>query len=242
MFMFTSNQNDGHGSEEIESRQTENAAVHTSLHFGNVLVGAGLEHILSGTCFTVVDSHKVIPSLYLVDGNEPWNQVLESVKAIKGQHAQCKVALIGGRFDLEMLRSGNAAGVDGFCLTASSREIPIGSLELVMLGEPVLPGSMVNDLLTQKAQAAPEATAPVANETTDPKVLKLSPRERAILQSIMSGDPNKVIARKLDVAEATVKVHVKAILRKIGAANRTQAAMWAAGHLGNGSTSNGRLN
>ena len=77
-------------------------------------------------------------------------------------------------------------------------------------------------------------------QTTDPKVLKLSPRERAILQSIMSGDPNKVIARKLDVAEATVKVHVKAILRKIGAANRAQAAMWAAGHLGNGSTSNGR--
>ena len=65
----------------------------------------------------------MIPSLYLVDGNEPWNQVLESVKAIKGQHAQCKVALICGRFDLEMLRSGNAVGVDGFRLTASSREI-----------------------------------------------------------------------------------------------------------------------
>jgi two-component system nitrate/nitrite response regulator NarL len=40
-----------------------------------------------------------------------------------------------------------------------------------------------------------------------------------------------MIARKLDVAEATVKVHIKAILRKIGAANRTQAAMWATTHL-----------
>jgi two-component system nitrate/nitrite response regulator NarL len=39
--------------------------------------------------------------------------------------------------------------------------------------------------------------------------------------------PNKAIARKLDLTEATVKVHVKAILRKIGAANRTQAALWA---------------
>jgi two-component system nitrate/nitrite response regulator NarL len=43
----------------------------------------------------------------------------------------------------------------------------------------------------------------------------------------MQGEPNKVIARKLEVTEATIKVHVKAILRKIGAANRTQAAMWA---------------
>ncbi len=43
----------------------------------------------------------------------------------------------------------------------------------------------------------------------------------------MNGEPNKVIARQFDVTESTIKVHVKAILRKIGAANRTQAAMWA---------------
>jgi two-component system nitrate/nitrite response regulator NarL len=47
----------------------------------------------------------------------------------------------------------------------------------------------------------------------------------------MQGAPNKVIARKLEVAEATVKVHIKAILRKIRVANRTQAAMWAVNHL-----------
>jgi two-component system nitrate/nitrite response regulator NarL len=50
----------------------------------------------------------------------------------------------------------------------------------------------------------------------------------------MQGAPNKVIARKLDVAEATVKVHIKAILRKIRVANRTQAAMWAVNHLSAG--------
>jgi two-component system nitrate/nitrite response regulator NarL len=47
----------------------------------------------------------------------------------------------------------------------------------------------------------------------------------------MYGTPNKVIARNLDITEATIKVHVKAILRKIGVANRTQAAMWATEHL-----------
>jgi two-component system nitrate/nitrite response regulator NarL len=71
----------------------------------------------------------------------------------------------------------------------------------------------------------------VRGNPPDPRVHKLSPREKVVLQSIMGGDANKVIARRLDVTEATVKVHVKAILRKVGAANRTQAAMWATGHL-----------
>jgi two-component system nitrate/nitrite response regulator NarL len=47
----------------------------------------------------------------------------------------------------------------------------------------------------------------------------------------MDGDSNKIIARKFDITEATVKVHVKAILRKIQAKNRTQAAIWASSHL-----------
>ena len=47
-----------------------------------------------------------------------------------------------------------------------------------------------------------------------------------ILRCIIEGDSNKCIARKIDVTEATVKVHVKAILRKIRVQNRTQAAVW----------------
>lgn len=58
----------------------------------------------------------------------------------------------------------------------------------------------------------------------------LSPRERTILSCLLSGDPNKAIARKVDIAEATVKAHVKAILRKIRVQNRTQAAVWAFNH------------
>jgi two-component system nitrate/nitrite response regulator NarL len=47
----------------------------------------------------------------------------------------------------------------------------------------------------------------------------------------MHGSSNKIIARNLDITEATIKVHVKAILRKIRVANRTQAAVWATEHL-----------
>ena len=60
---------------------------------------------------------------------------------------------------------------------------------------------------------------------------KLSAREAQILGCLREGAPNKLIARKLGITEATIKVHVKAILRKIGVTNRTQAAMWASQRL-----------
>ena len=56
---------------------------------------------------------------------------------------------------------------------------------------------------------------------------KLSEREVQILNGLMKGYANKVIARRYDLAEATVKVHIKSILRKIRVGNRTQAAVWA---------------
>jgi DNA-binding CsgD family transcriptional regulator len=54
-----------------------------------------------------------------------------------------------------------------------------------------------------------------------------SPREVAVLTQLIRGDSNKRIARNLGITEATVKVHLKSLMRKIGVTNRTQAAMWA---------------
>jgi two-component system, NarL family, nitrate/nitrite response regulator NarL len=72
-----------------------------------------------------------------------------------------------------------------------------------------------------------EALWDVADE---PQAMKLSAREIAILERIVRGDSNKQAARFFRIAEPTVKAHVKAILRKIGASNRTQAAIWAFNH------------
>ncbi len=60
---------------------------------------------------------------------------------------------------------------------------------------------------------------------------ELSKRERLIMQRLISGNSNKAIARDLVITEATVKVHIKAILRKLRLRNRTQAAIWAREHL-----------
>jgi two-component system, NarL family, nitrate/nitrite response regulator NarL len=62
---------------------------------------------------------------------------------------------------------------------------------------------------------------------------RLSSRQKLILNCLIEGDSNKTIARKIHITEATVKVHLKAILRKIRVHNRTQAAIWA---MNNGSS------
>jgi two-component system nitrate/nitrite response regulator NarL len=62
----------------------------------------------------------------------------------------------------------------------------------------------------------------------DPALESLSAREREILQLIARGDSNKLIARELDIAETTVKVHVQHIFRKLNLASRVQVAVYAA--------------
>jgi two-component system, NarL family, nitrate/nitrite response regulator NarL len=104
---------------------------------------------------------------------------------------------------------------------------------LVMMGESTLPLRLVRSMLNEMtSDAKPDQDSPMAVPMPpDSGIHKLSNREAEILGRLMRGEPNKVIARKLALTEATVKVHIKAILRKIGAANRTQAAMWAKEHL-----------
>ncbi|MFO1074448.1 MAG: response regulator transcription factor [Geminicoccaceae bacterium] len=67
------------------------------------------------------------------------------------------------------------------------------------------------------------------HQADEQRPVALSLREEQVLYCLAKGFPNKLIARKLCLSEATVKVHVKGLLRKIQVANRTQAAIWAHG-------------
>lgn len=78
---------------------------------------------------------------------------------------------------------------------------------------------------------SPEFRAP-ASEPGNDVARSLSRRELVILRTLTEGASNKIIARKLVITESTVKVHMKAILRKLRLQNRTQAAIWARTHLG----------
>ena len=126
------------------------------------------------------------------------------------------------------------AGATGYFATIATRDDFIKSLELVMGGQTILPSEGLSSVLAHEAAGARdlpaqpdslpiEAPAPVG--VVD--MPRFSPRELYILRCLTEGSSNKVIAREYDIAEGTVKVHVKAILRKIKVKNRTQAAIWA---------------
>jgi two-component system nitrate/nitrite response regulator NarL len=156
------------------------------------------------------------------------------VRQAKERYPAARIVLLADHFDPGTVMQGREAGVNSFCLTGSSREVLITSLELVMLGESMLPGAAVRSIIDSMALSPePEAPSetPAELKVSHPGVRSLSAREAEILTALMEGTPNKLIARQLHVTEATVKVHVKAVLRKIGVSNRTQAAMWAKGHL-----------
>jgi len=102
----------------------------------------------------------------------------------------------------------------------------------VAMGETVFPPAFLSFALDTKSDDGSKAALPDENEraifvATEDTAPQLSPREKSVLRCLIEGDSNKCIARKIDIAEATVKVHVKAIFRKIGVQNRTQAAIWA---------------
>ena len=92
----------------------------------------------------------------------------------------------------------------------------VRSLLLIASGERVFP----HDLAFGRKSAPPSFD----HRSND---ARLSPREKEMLSHLVAGQSNKLIARDLGITEATVKVHLKSVLRKIKVENRTQAAIWA---------------
>ena len=218
--------------------------VTTVLICQNILLRTGISHILSGTRFditvetgnpsTVSSFPEGVPVLFLICDGHSTLEYAQTVKTLKAQYPHARVVILADALDPVEIIQICREGLDGFCTTTMDRHALVKALELVMLGETFIPGSVGLSLLDQlrSSQAGGFGQSVTLASANDPAVLlnKLSEREAQILRCLTQGASNKLIARELGVAEATVKVHIKAILRKVKAVNRTQAAMWAAGH------------
>ena len=211
----------------------------------NSLVCAGIRHILDGTRFVVAWEPETSsqppafpdasPALYIVGESHSADMLLETVAVLKAQCPWARVVVLAEHLDPDTMKRALQAGVNGLCSTGMDRAALIQALELVILGETFIPSAFALTMLNGLPQAhETEPNMPPAltfAHDTATGAGNLSSRETEILEHLMEGDSNKVIARKLDLAEATIKVHIKSILRKIRVENRTQAAMWAAAHL-----------
>jgi len=126
------------------------------------------------------------------------------------------------------------AGACGFLRQDIPGDTLIRSLELIALGEmSVYPQCSWGDTAVGNVQTSTFTSGtpePLRSQVND-VVPSLSRCEMLILRMLMEGASNKVIARRLVITESTVKVHMKAILRKLRLQNRTQAAIWARNHV-----------
>jgi two-component system, NarL family, nitrate/nitrite response regulator NarL len=148
------------------------------------------------------------------------DDVTTAVGEIRSWAPAAKIVCLVPEFDLEVMRRCFAAGASGYLLESISRDALRESLRLVYAGEKVFPSELAAQFPILASRSA-RADSSLAQPDTD-----LSCREVEILQCLAVGLSNKAIAKNLNIAEATVKVHVKRILRKAHALNRTQAALW----------------
>jgi two-component system nitrate/nitrite response regulator NarL len=168
----------------------------------------------------------------IVHTGDDFQAAVEQIEPLRGRHPEGRVVLVGDRYRPNEVAAAFRAGANGYFVDRTSRDVFLKSIELVMIGETVFPPALLPFPLDPKDEYNDDAsTRDGHNRVTvspDERIApQLSPREKLILGCLVEGDSNKHIARKIYIAEGTVKVHIKAILRKIGVHNRTQAAIWA---------------
>jgi len=174
------------------------------------------------------------PLFLIVHTGANFGAAVEQIELFREQHPGGRIAIVADNYRLDELVSAFRAGANGYFVDVMSCDVFIRSLELVMMGETIFPPVFLSfaldhdsySALLDETAARDENVEAIIVTTEDTIAPQLSPREKSILRCLIEGDPNKSIARKIDITEATVKVHVKAILRKIRVQNRTQAAIW----------------
>jgi two-component system nitrate/nitrite response regulator NarL len=164
------------------------------------------------------------PGIVIID-TDGYGEVLpELMHCARSVAVPPRVVVLTNTVGIPRLASALSAGVDGYLLKDMSAEALKQSLSLVMMGEKVFPTDLADLLINNRFVAQSENGGPTARNST------LSERETEILACLVNGHSNKAIANRLQITEGTVKVHLKGVLKKIHAQNRTQAAIWALQH------------
>lgn len=212
--------------------------VQISLLGKNEIAREGLRKILSSENFQIRDSVSDVAALegVMVSGAEGGDahvividdshssEGLEACRALAQFKGSTRLVLLADHYAFEDVAEAFQAGADAVIIKEISCEPLIESIRLVALGEKVFPSQLAGNL----SSCSP--TVDLGDWRASAASVGISGREIEILECIMAGMANKVIARQFDICEATVKVHVKSILRKLGVGNRTQAATWAVKH------------
>jgi two-component system, NarL family, nitrate/nitrite response regulator NarL len=204
---------------------------HALLIDSNKLFREGLKRLLDDSPFEIVAEASNLregaaivetglqPDLVLLDLVNGGDDEAEAMRRLRRLLPEARIVVLTTELCTRRLANALEAGADGYLMKDLSSEALAQSLRLVIMGEKVFPTHLAALLISGRVNGN-GLEMPISRKG-------LSQREVQILRCVLNGDSNKMIANHLHITEATVKVHLKSLLRKINASNRTQAAIWA---------------
>lgn len=208
----------------------------------HTLFRSGIKSLLQrNDDFTVVDeagdglegikrARSLKPDVVLLDLHMPGVSGLEAVKVITEENPEVRVLMLTVSEDAQDLMEALRAGASGYLLKNIETDALIDALRRAAQGDAIVSPQMTTKLI-QGVRDQPKQVPAL------PERDRFSPRERDILICLAQGDSNKEIARTLDLAESTVKIHVQNIFKKLNMTSRVQVALYAVEH-GYGQTRN----
>jgi len=166
----------------------------------------------------ITQAKQLEPDLILLDLNMPEINGIETLKLLRDAGVASRVVVFTVSDNEEDVIAALKAGADGYLLKDMEPEDLLSNLNQAALGKMVI-SERLSAMLAQALQSN--------RKRTGPDISSLSPREKQIIKLIAAGLPNKLIARKLNITEGTVKVHVKHLFKKLNLRSRVEVAVWA---------------
>jgi two-component system, NarL family, nitrate/nitrite response regulator NarL len=164
------------------------------------------------------------PDVILLDNHLPGVRGVDALPGLREAAPAARVLMLTVSEDEHDLADALRAGAQGYLLKTIEGDALLQAIERCVGGEPVVSPELTGKLVSALRGAA---TTPPAQDDPPDALTGLSPRERETLRHLARGESNKEIARALDIAETTVKIHVQNILRKLSLTSRVQAAVYA---------------
>lgn len=166
----------------------------------------------------ITQATQLEPDLILLDLNMPEINGIETLRLLRDAGVASRVVVFTVSDNEEDVIAALKAGADGYLLKDMEPEDLLSNLNQAALGKMVI-SERLSSMLAQALQSN--------RKRTGPDISSLSPREKQIIKLIAGGLPNKLIARKLNITEGTVKVHVKHLFKKLNLRSRVEVAVWA---------------